>query len=170
MFLRPRLLCGHSLISSSIEVTAIRPYPLQPFRVRFKSKKSKKLNQSSNAKPPSPRPAAAAISATSATPRPIQPTPPARPIAEVYEKLTPVGEFIADISDWRYSRLLLTIFVNSTAVVIFILWVGEAQHNADIKPPKTQRKLPRKANSCHCQKIRHDSLRQVKNIFWRILP
>jgi membrane associated rhomboid family serine protease len=48
----------------------------------------------------------------------------------MYEKLTGFGEFIADLKNWRKSRLLLTILINGTAFIIFCLWVHEAHKSA----------------------------------------
>ena len=47
----------------------------------------------------------------------------------IYEKPTAIGSILIDLKNWRHSRLLLTIVVNSAAFIVFSLWTLEA-HNA----------------------------------------
>jgi membrane associated rhomboid family serine protease len=123
MFLPPRLLRCHTLISTSIETTAIRylppTFPRQSLQCRFKSRKPRKIDHSRLARAPA---------------KSVKSNPSAETSEQVYEKLTLIGELLADLRNWRHSRLLLTLIVNSTVTVIFLKWVHEAAHNADIRP------------------------------------
>ena len=135
MFLCHQLAHGKHRIPLSISRSGFKKIPLPSClllipripsanqQIRLKSKARK--NSSKIPAPPKPK--------TSAD-KPIRPNPPRQPIVEVYEKAAPEVSFIADLLDWKYSRRLLTILVNSAALVIFALWVREADRARQAKP------------------------------------
>src|SRR5205085_11823376 len=97
-------------------------------QVRFKSKRSKFHHPGATPPPPSnASPSSGRSSASS--PLPIRPIRPRKTVDVIYEKPTAIGSILIDLKNWRHSRLLLTIVVNSAAFIVFSLWTQEA-HNA----------------------------------------
>lgn len=141
MILRQQLLHGHHHLPLSSPIISIAyqrcpplscllivpTIPCHHLQIRLKSKPRKP--------PPSwtpPPPTPPKKSTTRHTP--IRPTPAPNPRIPVYEKLTPTGTIFADLLNWRHSRLLLSVLVNSATFVIFCLWVYEAHRVAQLKP------------------------------------
>jgi len=115
---RPILVHTHRTLSPTIFAVQIRQ----------KSKKSNFKRSSSSPPPPNPTPSVNSQSASS--PLPIRPIRPRKTVDVIYEKPTALYSIIVDLKDWRHSRLLLTVVVNSTAFIVFCLWTLEAHKAA----------------------------------------
>jgi membrane associated rhomboid family serine protease len=75
---------------------------------------------------------------------PSKPSPKKRPAAaprlrkgeeenRIYARLSPTGEFIQDLVEWRRSKYFLSILINSAAFVIFCMWLHEAHLSKEAK-------------------------------------
>jgi len=115
---RPILVHTHRTLSPTIIAV----------QIRLKSKKSNFKRSSSSPPPPNPTPSVNSQSASS--PLPIRPIRPRKTVDVIYEKPTALYSIIVDLKDWRHSRLLLTVVVNSTAFIVFCLWTLEAHKAA----------------------------------------
>src|SRR5579862_6264455 len=129
----PPLKSSNSVYSlrRQLSIPSSFPRTLNPIifalQIRLKSKRSK-FHRPAAAPPPSnASPPSGKSSANS--PPPIRPIRPRKTVDVIYEKPTAIGSILVDLKNWRHSRLLLTIVVNSAAFIVFSLWTLEA-HNA----------------------------------------
>jgi membrane associated rhomboid family serine protease len=64
----------------------------------------------------------------------LQPIRPGKPKqAEVFEQLTSKSQMIFDFINWRYSRIFLTVVLNSTAFIVYCMWTYEAYKASQAK-------------------------------------
>src|ERR1700738_4293780 len=66
---------------------------------------------------------------------------------EVEKELHPLQEIYFDLWNWRESKYLLTIFVNSAAFLVFCAWVREAHLSAKAKVADKANNPPSTSNS-----------------------
>jgi membrane associated rhomboid family serine protease len=119
MFLRQRLFNGH--IRGVLFNTSFRCSPvLSILAVRFKSKKAKSM----------PLQIRANASNSIAFSTPLKQ---GRKNDNIQVAITPLGEFINELTDWRHSALLFAILVNSAALIVFTFWLREAHRSSSAK-------------------------------------
>jgi hypothetical protein len=116
-------------------IAAYFPRTLNPtgfaLQIRLKSRKSNFNRPSASPPPSNASPASNPSSAYS--PPPIRPIRPHKTVDVIYEKPTEIGSIFVDLKNWRHSRLLLTIVVNSAAFIVFCLWTWEAHKASKAK-------------------------------------